>query len=244
MLISRGNLKLGRLPSFSLPVITTCPGKTPFCDQFCYGLQGMFTLANVRDANERRLEASLKSTFVPIITKEIRKTRAPAFRLHVIGDFYMPEYIKKWIQIATDLSEVAFFGSTRSWRCDFLREPLEEFRDLPNVYIKASVDATDYLEPFSCGWRVWSVEGKGVPCPHDSKMVEDCASCRRCWTNKDTDTSFSLRWGQSADYLALAFKERAGIDGALVNSIIAINEIKGIERRGHEQRKNEPHVGP
>lgn len=219
MLISRGNLKLGKLPGFSLPVFTTCPGKTAFCDQFCFGMYGMFTLPQIRDTNERRLNASLKSDFVSIIVKEIQQTRAPAFRLHVIGDFYMPEYIEKWIQIATSLNEVAFFGSTRSWRCDFLIKPLEEFRDLPNVYMKASIDATDCLDPLSCGWRVWSIEGKGLPCPHDSKLVEDCANCRRCWTNKDTDTSFRLRWGQQASYLALAFKERAG-NKAAANAIL------------------------
>jgi len=208
LLISRGNLKLGKLPSFSLPVITTCPGKTPFCDLYCYGLKGMFALQQVKDTNERRLDASLRSDFVPIIVREIRKTNAPAFRLHVIGDFYSPEYIEKWIQIATIADDVIFFGSTRSWRCDFLSEPLKEFRDLPNVYIKASVDATDELDPFGCGWRVWSIQGKGAPCPHDSGAVADCASCRRCWTLKDTDTSFRLRWGRQTDYLALAFKER------------------------------------
>ena len=242
MLISRGNLKLGRLPGFSLPVITTCPGKTPFCDHFCYGLQGMFTLRQVKDSNERRLEASLKSNFVPIIIHEIRKTRAPAFRLHVIGDFYMPEYIVKWIHIARALPEVAFFGSTRSWRCDFLIKPLEEFKDLTNVYMKASIDATDYLDPPSCGWRVWSIDGVGVPCPHDSKIVEDCASCGRCWTRKDTDTSFRLRWGQHADYLALAFKERAGVNAAMVDSILAVNKIKGA--KDYERRKNEFDVRP
>lgn len=208
MLISRGNLKLGKLPSFSLPVMTTCPGKTRFCELFCYGLKGMFILPKIKDKNERRLDASMKSDFVPIIIREIRSTRAPAFRLHVIGDFYSQEYIRKWIEIATELSEVIFFGSTRSWRCEFLSEPLKEFRDLENVYMRASIDVTDDKDPFGCGWRVWSVEGMGIPCPHDSHIVEDCANCGRCWTNKNTDTSFSLRWGRQTDYLALAFNNK------------------------------------
>ena len=200
-------MKLGKLPSFSLPVITTCPGKTPFCDLYCYGLKGMFTLPQIKDINERRLDASLRSDFVPVIIKEIRGTQAPAFRLHVIGDFYSPEYIEKWTKIATEVKEVIFFGSTRSWRCDFLSEPLKEFRDLDNVYMKASVDVSDNLDPFGCGWSVWSVEGKGLPCPHDYHIVEDCANCGRCWTQRDTDTSFRLRWGRQTDYLRLAFEE-------------------------------------
>ncbi|MBA7642816.1 hypothetical protein ES703_50525 [subsurface metagenome] len=203
MLISRGNLKLGKLPSFSLPVITTCPGKTPFCELYCYGLKGMFTLQQIKDKNDRRLEASLRSDFVPIIVKEIRSTRAPALRLHVIGDFYIPDYVRKWTQIANELQEVIIFGSTRSWRCEFLSKPLKEFRDLENVYMKASVDISDDLDPFTCGWNVWSIEGKGLPCPHDSNFVEDCAACGRCWTRKDTDTSFRLRWGRMDKYLSL-----------------------------------------
>lgn len=207
MLISRGNLKLGKLPSFSLPVMTTCPGKTPFCDHFCYGLKGMFTLEQIKAKNEERLDASLKDNFVSIIIEEIRKTHAPAFRLHVIGDFYSTDYIKKWIEIATILDKISFFGSTRSWRCDFLAKTLKEFRDLPNVFMKASIDATDHLDPFSCGWKVWSIEGEGVLCPHDFKLVEDCASCGRCWTQKDANVTFRLRWGRQTDYLDLASKE-------------------------------------
>jgi hypothetical protein len=203
LLISRGNLKLGKLPSFSLPVITTCPGKSPFCEVYCYGLKGMFILPKIKDKNEERLDATLKADFVSRIINEIRSTGAPAFRLHVIGDFYSPEYIVKWIEIANSLQEVVFFGSTRSWRCEFLSKPLKEFRDLENVFMKASIDISDDLNPFSCGWRVWSVEGKGIPCPHDSKIVEDCASCGLCWKSKDIDTSFRLRWGKKADYLSL-----------------------------------------
>ena len=202
MLISRGNLKTGTLPSFSLPVITTCPGKTPFCDRYCYGLKGWFRLEQIQRVNDRRLDATLKDDFVDIIVHEIHKSRAPAFRLHVIGDFYSVAYVEKWIEIANSLPKVVFFGSTRSWRCEFLSEALKRFRDLANVYIKASVDLTDTLDPFSCGWRVWSVEGEGIPCPHDLGLVENCAVCGRCWTVRDFDMRLKLRWGRNSEYLA------------------------------------------
>ena len=124
--------------------MTTCPGKTPFCDRYCYGLKGMFTLPQIKQKNEMRLEASEKSDFVPTIVEEIRKTRTPAFRLHVIGDFYSVKYIEKWIQIATILDDVIFFGSTRSWRCDFLSDPLKEFQAERHGYIlQAKVGPAD-----------------------------------------------------------------------------------------------------
>ena len=202
MLISRGNLKLGSLPSFSLPVISTCPGKTPSCERYCYGLRGNFTMLNVIEANDRRLDATLRNDFVDIITKEIRQTRAPAFRLHVIGDFYNVEYIEKWIKIANALPTVIFFGSTRSWRCNFLSEAMTRFRDLENVYLKASVDRTDTLSPLGFGWNVWAVEGQGMPCPHDEGKVANCLVCKRCWTTRDLDVTFRLRWGGVDEYLA------------------------------------------
>jgi hypothetical protein len=200
LLISRGNLKLGVLPSFSLPVITTCPGKTPFCELYCYGLKGNFKLQNVLDANERRLDASLRGDFAETMVAEIRKSRAPAFRLHVVGDFYNVEYIEKWIDIAKRLPHVVFFGSTRSWRCDFLAEAMKKFRDMDNVYMKASIDLSDTLNPRTCGWRIWSIEGEGTPCPHDEGRVASCLMCTRCWSVRDTDVSFRLRWADPNQY--------------------------------------------
>ncbi len=158
-------------------------------------------MVSVKKSNDRRLDATLRSAFVSIIVKEIRNTGSPAFRLHDVGDFYSVEYIEKWKEIANNLPEVIFFGSTRSWRCDFLSEPMKRFRDMENVYIKASVDLTDTLNPKSCGWNVWSVEGEGLSCPHDEGLVENCVACQRCWTVKGFDLNFKLRWGDRGEYL-------------------------------------------
>lgn len=195
-------MKLGNLPSFSLPVITTCPGKTPFCDRYCFGLKGWFTMVAIQEKNDKRLDATLEDGFADTIIEEIWRTRAPAFRLHVIGDFYTVEYVEKWIEIIKRLPNVIFFGSTRSWRCEFLAEGLKRLRDLPNAYIKASVDVTDDQDPFGCGWSVWSVEGVGTPCPHDYGLVANCAECGRCWSIKNFSVMFRLRWGRKSEYLA------------------------------------------
>ncbi|MDD5039329.1 MAG: hypothetical protein PHN78_08480 [Dehalococcoidales bacterium] len=200
MLISRGNLKIGELPSFSLPVITTCPGKTPFCERYCFGLKGNFNLQNVKDANDRRLEATFRADFVDTIVNEIVKSKAPAFRIHVVGDFFLPEYVEKWISIANILDHVIFFGSTRAWRCNFLIESIKRFRDLRNVYVKASTDLTDTIHPCA-GWNIWSVEGEGLACPHDEGKVANCFVCKRCWTNKNVDVKFKLRWGDVGEYM-------------------------------------------
>ena len=154
MLISRGNLKLGVLPSFSLPPVKTCPGMTPFCEKYCFGCHGNYILENVHDTNEQRLDISRTSDFVPRMIVEIRHIMPPALRLHVVGDFYSAEYANKWIEIVRRFPDVHFFGSTRSWRVNKIAKALGDFRDQENVYLRASMDLTDNLIP-GPAWSTW-----------------------------------------------------------------------------------------
>ncbi len=193
--VSRWNSKVGVLPSFSLPVLQTCPGKTEFCRRLCYGLRGRFTHQKMREIYQNNLKASKQAGFVERIVREISKSKTEAFRLHVVGDFYSVEYLEKWIEIANRLPNVKFFGSTRSWRVPELRKTLERFRDLPNVYLRASIDFT-HLDRPTCSWGVWSIEGEGDPCLHDYGLVKNCTACKKCWQTKDSDIRLRLKWGR------------------------------------------------
>ena len=191
--VSKWNTKVGVLPSLSLPPLKTCPGKTEFCSRLCYGLNGRFTHPRMREIYQSNLEASKQADFVERIVSKILKTNAEAFRLHVVGDFYSVEYVEKWLEIADRLPDVKFFGSTRSWRVPGLRDTVKRFRDLANVYLRASIDPTHPDKP-SCSWRVWSIEGEGEPCPHDYGLAENCVSCKKCWQTKDS-IRLRLKWG-------------------------------------------------
>ena len=193
--VSKWNSKLGVLPSFSLPVLITCPGKTEFCSRLCYGLNGRFTKPRARELYQNNLEASKQPDFAERIVSEILKAKPEAFRLHVVGDFYSVEYVEKWLEIAERLPDVKFFGSTKSWRVLGLRDAVTRFRDLPNVYLRASIDFSHLDQP-SSSWRVWSIEGKGDPCPHDFSSVENCLTCKKCWQIKESDIRFKLKWGR------------------------------------------------
>ena len=192
--LSRWNSKLGVLPSFSLPVLRTCPGKTEFCSRLCYGLNGRFTRKRMREIYQSNLEASKRADFVERVVRGILKVKPGVFRLHVVGDFYSVEYVEKWLEIADRLPDVKFFGSTRSWRVPKLRDALETFRDLPNVYLRASIDFS-HLDKPSSSWGIWSIEGEGTPCPHDYGLVENCIACKKCWQAKDPDIRLRIKWG-------------------------------------------------
>lgn len=202
MIISRGNIKLGVLPSFSLPPGKTCPGMTPFCDRYCFACHGRYMMPNVEGSNERRHQISLSKDFVPLMIADLSKVSPPAFRLHVVGDFYSVPYIERWLKIIHRFPDIHFFGSTRSWRVPKLVEAIEEIRDHDNVYLRASIDLTDNLSPGSA-WSTWSVQGPGVPCPHDKGKVKSCYTCGRCWNDKQINTSFELRWGMVGEYTSI-----------------------------------------
>jgi len=148
------------------------------------------------DLYQSNLEASKQVDFVERIVCEILKTNARAFRLHVVGDFYSVKYVERWLEIADRLPDVKFFGSTRSWRVLSLRDAVERFRDLPNVYLRASIDFT-HLDRPACSWGVWSIEGEGDPCPHDYGLGEKCITCGKCWQTKDSDIRLRLKWGNA-----------------------------------------------
>ena len=192
--VSKWNTKMGVLPSFSLPVLETCPGKTEFCSRLCYGLSGRFARQRMREIYQNNLQASKQAAFVDRMVSEILKTEARVFRLHVVGDFYNAKYVEKWIEIVNRLPGIKFFGSTRSWRVLRLRDAVERFRDLPNVYLRASIDFS-HLDRPPCSWGVWTIEGEGDPCPHDYGLVENCITCMKCWQTKDTDIRLRLKWG-------------------------------------------------
>ena len=195
MHVSAWNTKMGVLPSFSLPVLRTCPGKTEFCSRLCYGLRGRFSHQKMRELYQNNLELSQQADFVGRIVREISKTGARAFRLHVVGDFYSVKYVEKWIEIANRLPDVKFFGSTRSWRVPWLRDTVERLRDLPNVYLRASIDPSHLDRPPS-SWGVWSIEGEGEPCLHDYGLAKSCITCKKCWQTKDSDIRLRLKWGK------------------------------------------------
>lgn len=195
-MISDGNSKLGVLPSFSLPPLATCPGATEFCKRFCYGKSGRYAWRRTKITLSLNLAMSKQANFVEEIEKEITKSKATVFRIHVVGDFYDVRYVKKWIEIADDLPGVAFYGYTRSWRVESIARKLMLLKALPNVRLMASVDFTHVDRP--SGWSTVSVEGAGEPCPHDLKLVEHCLDCRRCWEH-DGDLKLRLRWFKKTD---------------------------------------------
>ena len=106
--------------NFSIPAYKTKEGKVtcPFADscvKYCYAQKGNYTrFPKVQELMEQKYKISKTNTFIPLMNEEIRKKKATHVRIHDSGDFYSPEYLNKWVQIANDNKEVIFYAYTKS----------------------------------------------------------------------------------------------------------------------------------
>jgi hypothetical protein len=67
-----------------------------------------------------------------------KKGKIKAIRVHDSGDFYSPDYIKKWTEIARSNPELMFYAYTKSHHPN-LREHLNELEKLPNFNVVQSM---------------------------------------------------------------------------------------------------------
>lgn len=141
MYIGKGNKKLGKkIYTWSIPAVTTCPGRSSICESVCYADSGFFSFKRIKDGLLERLKLSMSDKFVEIISDEINKVSAKVFRIHVSGDFYSCEYVDKWNEIVKKCANTKFFVFTRSWRIPEIREKLVQLSKNSNITIWLSCD--------------------------------------------------------------------------------------------------------
>lgn len=119
-LLSNSNTKLKRdgIFHFSIPAFQsadgfkTCPGAKD-CIKGCYAVQGFHGMSWVKNAKERRLEATRQHDFVYRIYEEIKRRKVKILRIHDAGDFYSAKYRYDWMTIIHQNPEVQFYAYTK-----------------------------------------------------------------------------------------------------------------------------------
>ena len=84
---------------------------------------------NLKASKDKRFVADMTDTLVPGL-----------LRLHTGGDFYSPEYTRKWYKILKTRSDIISWAYTRSWRVKGFIGELRKLNNLPNVEILLSFD--------------------------------------------------------------------------------------------------------
>lgn len=111
------NKKLGSgVWHFSLPAITTCPGRTGACEAACYACKAHYHQTNVKRRLAINEAARNDPKFVSRVTLQIRQDGIHDLRIHPSGDLDSSEYIQKWVEIATRRNTTNMWAYTRSWR--------------------------------------------------------------------------------------------------------------------------------
>lgn len=210
-LLSKGNSKLGEgIHGWTIPAITTCPGRTGTCSRVCFGTHGRFVTDTMKRLNAWRYEQSQKASFVDKISDEIVRRGVLVLRVHVIGDFATPRYTAKWIEIAARNPNTRMFAYSRSWRVEKIRPLLYAWAALPNVKLWLSADKDSGLpQDLPEGVRVaWLQDTETLPqggdltfqvrklrkmslptvapiceqeLPAGKARGANCSSCRVCW---------------------------------------------------------------
>lgn len=143
-----GNSKLG--PSvwqYSLPTISTCPGRTALCSKACYATKGSYLYANV----ERRLtfndEHRLSDDWISQVRMQIRLYRIREVRIHTAGDFDTAAYIRNWCEVIRNAPRTLFWAYTRSWCVPELLPELDKLSRLANMQLWFSCDRETGVPP-------------------------------------------------------------------------------------------------
>lgn len=186
--ISRSNSKIGKIASFSVPTKITCKGMTGWCGENCYAHRSEIQYPNVINSYNRNLEASKLSNFARMATKEIKALPETynLFRIHVAGDFYSVQYIKKWMAIIRANPKMSFYAYTRSWRIPHLVPYLRKLGELKNMSLLCSTD----IDTFNAGETVPQglreafagdvKPAKSVLCLVQSHKSPSCEACKLC----------------------------------------------------------------
>lgn len=116
--------------------------------------------------------------FLPKLAAEIDvldKTYRHGFviRLHVLGDYFSPEYAAFWIDQTATHSNLHIFGYTHHLRDSIIGRMVTEWNKNPRVWVRFSDQGGDMSA---------NVEGEGFPCPEQTGQTQSCLTCGACWS--------------------------------------------------------------
>ena len=132
--VSRGNAKMGAIPSISLPPIKTCsPDACKFCGKMCYAKKIARLRKSVNDAYERNL--TILENEPEKFWREANAAVAVSrfFRFGVSGDIYNADYLEHMVEIAKNNKHCEILCFTKQF--DICNAYLEHHKFPKNLHI-------------------------------------------------------------------------------------------------------------
>lgn len=188
--ISKGNIKMGAIPSVSLPACTTCNPDAP-CFKKCYARRMAVRRATVRSAYDRNLDILNNNPSIYWAQVKAAASMARFFRYHVSGDIPNIEYFNNMVQIANDLPGTQFLAFTKQY-------------NIVNTYLNNGGTIPSNLKILFSNWGSWKCENphslpqceiifKGAAAAENWKICGgNCTACAcagvGCWELKNGET--------------------------------------------------------
>lgn len=97
-------------------------------------------MPSIRASHLRNYDFSRTPEFTHWMVAELCSRCIHAVRVHVSGDFYATEYVRKWYDICLRLPRVTFLAYTRSWRSPEMLPDLIRLAALRNMSLWWSID--------------------------------------------------------------------------------------------------------
>lgn len=191
--ISKGNSKMGAIPSVSLPAIITCNPDAPCArpGSPCYAAKLQNRYSNVRNSYDSNLEIYRAEPLR--YWEEVKEAASMArfFRYHVSGDIPDAAYFLHMVKLALELPHTQFLAFTKQHR-------------IVNTVISAGIEIPANLKIIFSNWGAWKCDNphalpvceiilKGTAPADDWKICGgNCTQCAcrgvGCWEVKPGET--------------------------------------------------------
>ena len=188
--ISKGNSKMGAIPSVSLPACVTCNPCAP-CFGKCYARRMSARRATVRDAYARNLDTLNNAPHIYWLQVKAAASVTRFFRYHVSGDIPNGHYLKMMVKTAHELPNTIFLAFTKQFA-------------IVNDYLNDGNTIPENLKIIFSNWGAWKCENphalpmceiilKGSePAPNWKICGGNCTECAcrgvGCWELKNGET--------------------------------------------------------
>lgn len=188
--ISPGNMKLGAIPSVSLPACITCNPDAP-CFKKCYAARITRRYKQSRDAYARNLEILNTDPGAYWLQVKAAAMVTRFFRYHVSGDIPNALYLINMVQLARELPNTNFLAFTKRYL-------------LVNSYLKNGGTIPNNLKIIFSNWGSWKCKNPyNLPVceiifknetPRDDWKIcgGNCSECAcrgvGCWELKQGET--------------------------------------------------------
>ncbi len=188
--ISKGNSKLGAIPSVSLPACVTCNPDAP-CFNKCYARRIEYRYKQSRAAYAHNLTVLQTAPAHYWLQVKAAAITTRFFRYHVSGDIPNGHYLKMMIQTANELPHTNFLAFTKQYH-------------IINDFLNDGGTIPENLKIIFSNWGAWKCENphnlpaceiilKGSePAPNWKICGGNCTACAcagiGCWELKNGET--------------------------------------------------------